>query len=274
LFDGRASLMSHLGCGGSDTTQTPNTWDGIGYINCDVTLVSDARYGQVYRYHINDSSTAPFYDPGTDKGVSELSKYAYTKASDSYGKWDWYALAIKLDPTWIQPTWNTFFEPNFPRYTSPPEGINTAYRNNSNGSVCWTYSTLSNCTLYWDLFRYNGVVGSLVRQDRWLMPVEKGKWVEFVLGIKWAIDGSGAYRIYTRTPENGETSFTLRDSQTGVNTYQSQLGSDPLNTTDIQMVYSGTEPINGWPSPLWDNVAFHNGLRRYANEADALAAFG
>jgi hypothetical protein len=40
------------------------------------------------------------------------------------------------------------------------------------------------------------------------------------------------------------------------------------------MVYSGTEPINGWPSPLWDNVAFHNGLRRYANEADALAAFG
>jgi len=106
------------------------------------------------------------------------------------------------------------------------------------------------------------------------MPVEKGKWVEFVLGIKWAIDGSGAYRIYTRTPENGETSFTLRDSQTGVNTYQSQLGSDPLNTTDIQMVYSGTEPINGWPSPLWDNVAFHNGLRRYANEADALAAFG
>jgi hypothetical protein len=272
LFDGRASLMSQLGCGGSDTTQIPKLWDGFGFINCDVTLISDSRYGKAYRYYLDDSSMAPYYDPGPNKGADELTRYAYSKASASYGKWDWYVLAIKLDPSWKQPTWNTLFEPNFPRFTSPPESINTAYRNNSNGSVCWIYSALSSCTLYWDLFRYNGTVGSLVRQDRWLQPVELGKWTEFVLGIKWAIDNTGAYKIYTRVPANGETSFTLRDSQTNVNTYQSQAGADPANTTDIQMLYSGTEPGNGWPSPLWGNVAYHNGFQRFAAEQDALAA--
>jgi hypothetical protein len=202
-----------------------------------------------------------------------LTTYAYAKASDSYGKWDWYALAIKLDGSWQQPTWNTLFEPNFPRFTSPPISINTAYRNNSNSSVCWTYGNLPNCTLYWDLFRYTGTVGSLNRQDRWLQPVQLGKWTEFVLGVKWAVDGTGAYKIYTRVPDSAETSFTLRDYQTNVITYQSQAGSDPAKTTDIQMLYSGTEPTNGWPSPLWGNFAYHNGLQRYANEQDALSAF-
>jgi hypothetical protein len=268
-FDGRANQMTSLGC--NPNSQSPYVWGGLGYINCDISLVNDSRYGKVYRYHINEASKAPYYDPGANKGADELGRVAYAHAGDSFGKWDWYALAIKLDPSWVQPTWNTLFEPNFPRYTSPPESINTAYRNNSNGSVCWTYSTIGSCTLYWDLFRYNGAVGSLVRQDRWLMPVEKGKWVEFVLGVKWATNTTGAYKIYTRT--EGESGFTLRDQQTNVNTYQSSGTNNPANTTDIQMLYSGTEPGNGWPSPLWDNVAYHNGVRVYANEQDALNAF-
>ena len=87
-----------------------------------------------------------------------------------------------------------------------------------------------------------------------------------------ATNTTGAYKVYSRVPADQAT-FTLRDSQTNVNTYQSQSGSDPANTTDIQMLYSGTEPTNGWPSPLWGNVAYHSGLRRYTNEQDALAAF-
>jgi hypothetical protein len=55
FFDGRASLMSQLGCGGSDTSESPHLWDGIGYINCDVTLVRDSRYGKAYRYYVDDS---------------------------------------------------------------------------------------------------------------------------------------------------------------------------------------------------------------------------
>jgi hypothetical protein len=221
--------------------------------------------------HINEASKAPYYDPGANKGADELSTYTPVQGGN-FGHWDWYNLAIKLDPSWVQPTWNTMFEPNFPRYTSPPIAINTAYFNNSTGARCWTYSTIVNCTNFWELWRYTGRIGSLKQEDLKVRPAIPGHWVEFVLGVKWALDNTGAYKLYTRDVDAGETAWTKNFDVSGVVTYQTDGNPVPSELTDIQMLYSGTEPENGWPSPLWDNVIYQNGFRHFTSEADALAA--
>jgi hypothetical protein len=255
--------MSYLDTGGpTNQNQSPDVWDCLCYINSNVKLVSDATFGKAYQYYTDDSAYNGWWDPGPMKGASELDM----NHTQNLGKWDWYALAIKVPSTWNQPTWATMFEPNFPQLTSPPESVNVSPRA-SDGSYAWSYSTPHSS--WWELFRFNGTSGSLVRQDRWLRPVEFGKWTEFVLGVKWATDDTGAYKVYMRVPADGEANFTLEDQQTNVNTYQSSYASQ---TTDIQMLYFGNEA--GWPSPLPGNYVYFNGFRRYGDEASALAAFG
>jgi hypothetical protein len=279
LFDGRASKMTHLGGGLNTTTgvndqsQTPaGFWSSLGYVNSDVTLVNDAHYGKTYRMHVNDVSKTPWYDPGALKGSTELDVWRPA----NIGSTEWFTVAVRLDPTWVQPTWHNVFEPNFPGPTSPPMVIKVGYRNNSTGLYTWTYSQIGNSTLYWDMGTNAGIFGSLTQADHWLMPCVVGRWVEFVWGITWAKDTTGMYEIYTREWEIGETSFTLRASATGVCTTQSysdgSLARDP--TTDIWFMYSGTEPTNGWPQPLWDNYANMTNMGRYTSKAAAIAAMG
>jgi hypothetical protein len=57
-------------------------------------------------------------------------------------------------------------------------------------------------------------------------------------------------------------------SASGINTYQTAT-SGP---SDVQMLYFGNEPANGWPSVLPTNTVFMQGYRRFATESAALAA--
>jgi hypothetical protein len=179
-------------------------------------------------------------------------------------------LAVKIPFGWRQPTWALLFEPNFPAWTSPAEGLNASPRNRG-GSYCWKYRR--SCKPWFDLVRSVGVVGSTSPEHHWLRPIELGKWTEFVIGIKWETDRSGAYQVYSRVPARKLT-FTLNAAATQVVTYQTKVGTAaPATTVDLQLLYEGTEPTNGWASPLWGNTIYQRGFQRFSNKAAALAAF-
>ena len=270
LFDGRASRMKSIDpLGGSGhQEQQPFVWDCLCYVHGNVKLVPDSRYGKAYRYSTDGSSWNGFgYDPGPNGGTSDLGQWR----PQGLGRWDWYALAVKIPHSWRQPTWALLFEINFPAWTSPPEGVDVSPRQ-QNGSYCWTYSR--RCRSWFDLIRNVGSVSSISREHHWLQPVQFGKWTEFVIGIKWENSNTGAYQVYTRVPARGR-SFTLDASASGVDTYQTNAGTPPpARTVDLQFLYEGTEPSNGWPSPLWRNTVYHRGFQRFTSKAAAFAAFG
>jgi len=117
------------------------------------------------------------------------------------------------------------------------------------------------------------VVGSTTHEHHWLRRVEFGKWTEFVIGIRWETDGTGAYRVYSRLPADRKSRFTLNASASETVTYQTN-GTNPVPavTADLQFLYEGTEPANGWPSPLWRNTIYQRGFQRFASRSAAFAA--
>jgi hypothetical protein len=267
-FDGRASRMTFIDpVGGSGhQEQQPAVWDCLCYVNGNVKLVPDSRFGKAYRYSTDDSSwNGAGYDPGPNSGTSDLGE----RRPQGLGHWDWYALAVKAPRSWRQPTWALVFEVNFPAWTSPPEGLEISPRQ-SNGRYCWTYS--ARCRSWFDLVRNVGEVGSTTHEHHWLRQVEFGKWTEFVIGINWQTSNDGAYQVYTRVPAH-ERAFRLAASAQGVVTYQTKPGTPPpATTTDLQFLYEGTEPSNGWPSPLWRNTIYHRGFQRFSTRGAAIAA--
>ena len=47
-----------------------------------------------------------------------------------------------------------------------------------------------------------------------------GHWVDWIVGVRWTEDASGWVDVYTRVPDLGDTTFTLRYHLTGVPTAQ------------------------------------------------------
>jgi hypothetical protein len=231
-----------------------------------VKLVRDKRYGKAYQYYTDDAAwNGAAYDPGPDVGTSDLGE----DRPQGLGHWDWYALAVLIPPSWRQPTWALVFEVNFPAWTSPPEGLDVSPRN-PDGSYCWTYSTT--CRSWFDLVRNVGTIGATTHEHHWLRRVEFGKWTEFVIGIRWATDATGAYRVYSRVPDDGGK-FTLNAAANNTITYQTNPdAAAPAQTADLQFLYEGTEPSNGWPSPLWGNTIEQRGFQRFATADGAFAA--
>ena len=158
---------------------------------------------------------------------------------------------------------------NFPAWTSPPEGLDASPRQRD-GQYCWTYS--ASCRSWYDLVRNIGRVGSTTHEHHWLRPIQFGVWTEFVIGIRWSNGSDGAYRVYTRVPAR-QRSFELDASASRVATYQTKDGTRaPAATADLQFLYEGTEPSNGWPSPLWRNTVYHRGFERFSRAAPAFTA--
>src|SRR5439155_21297600 len=97
--------------------------------------------------------------------------------------------------------------------------------------------------------------------------------VMLVIGIRWETDGTGAYRVYSRQPADRKSRFTLNASASATVTYQTNgINPAPAVTADLQFLYEGTEPANGWPSPLWLNPIYQRGVQRFASRSAAFAA--
>jgi len=172
-------------------------------------LKSDARYGQVYSVRVGPGSTNPWYNVGPLAASAETTRIRPNRL----GQWDWYANAVRIEPGFTAPDWATVQQLNYPSLSSPPAALDLR---KVNGVLNWTfYRNAGLLTAYSSGF-YQGPAF----EEPALMPVEVGKWTEFLIGIKWATDNSGEVRVYTRVPADGETGFTLRLSRSNTPTWQ------------------------------------------------------
>jgi hypothetical protein len=188
--------------------QSPVLWDCLCFLNNDIQLASDGRYGKVYAVKAGPGSRNP-WNTGFPAGYASAE---ITKGRpNDLGKWDWYAQAYRISGGFTGPGFVTVSQFGYPTLSSPPLGL---YLGNSNG------------VLNFQLFRNAGLLtnngsgwygGTVVEQPSFL-PVPLGKWVELILGVRWATDNTGEIRVYTRT--EGEADFTLRLSRSGQPTWQ------------------------------------------------------
>jgi hypothetical protein len=75
-----------------------------------------------------------------------------------------------------------------------------------------------------------------------------GKWVNIVLGVKWATDNSGQIEAWVKCAACGNTNYTLRWSHYNTPTMQYTAGqTPPTGALDKQGLYTGnyssTNPV-------------------------------
>jgi hypothetical protein len=211
--------------------QSPaNFWDCLCYLNNNIQLAPDARYGKLYAVRVGAGSTNPWYNVGPLAASAEITKLRPNRL----GMWDWYANAVRVEPGFTAPDWATVQQLNYPSLSSPPASLDL---HKVNGVLSWTF--YRNAGLL--TANSGGFYKGTAFEEPALMPVEQGKWTEFIIGIKWATDSSGEVRVYTRVPANGETGFTLRLSRSNTPTWQ--YGSTPSGNVraDGTDVSTGTQ---------------------------------
>jgi len=256
----------------SDGTQCPaGVWDGMGFIDNDIQLVSDPIYGQVYRHRTKDNSGNGYYDCGPTCSASYLGK----DHPADLGVTRWYADAIKVESPYTCTDWGLVWQLNYGQ-SSPPMGL---------ALNCGQTST--DGQLHFGVYRNAGTVSCIGCQpssaNQQFTQLNTGgpfldRWVEFVVGIHWSKDANdftGWYEVYTRTKANGESGFTLRDARYNILTMQFCTCGVPSTLSDKQDQYFGywdssRIPASGFPTNYLD----HTGLMRFSDKASAIASRG
>jgi hypothetical protein len=210
LFDGRARRLSSLySTSTTDQGQSPHVWDGLGFMNNDIQIVKDDRFGPVYVIRAGPGSRNPFNTGAPTNAASAQ----LTTGRPSYGLGNtyWYAIAFKIDSTWQQPDWVTLTTLGYPTLSSGPIDIDVYRKNN-----VLSYMLQMNSGL---LTRNAGgfYQGSVFTQTP-IAPVVFGKWVEIVLRVKWETDNTGAIDAYHRVA--GQPSWKHSISKHGLPTEQ------------------------------------------------------
>jgi len=217
VFDGRAKNMTTLvSTGTTNQQQSPALWDCLCFTNNDITLASNSRYTQVYSIHAEPGSKNPYNSgaPAYDASA-EVSKIR----PNDLGQWDWFGGAWNIPSGLTAPDFVTLQQFGYPTLSSPPLAIDvgkpggvlsyTLYRNA--GKLTQVTSDWSQGTVF---------------EEPTIAPVTYGKWMEIIVGVKWATDNTGEIRVYTRA--EGETAWTLRISES--NTPTEQYGTTNYGT--------------------------------------------
>jgi hypothetical protein len=192
-FDGRANKMTQLySVGIGNQGQSPSLWTCLCFTNNDISLASDSTYGQAYKATVPIGDTNPWGGAlAAGDGAGQLS----IRRSNDLGKWDWYALAIKV-PSWSGALANIKFVDllSMGYQTSAGDQVGLGLMNN-NGTLAWQIhqnSGYANVT--------SGFATGSVSYKTPILPVSYGQWQEFAVGVKWATDNTGAVQVYSRTP--------------------------------------------------------------------------
>jgi hypothetical protein len=209
-FDGRARKMRTLySTSTTDQAQLPRVWDCLCFTNNDIQLVDDKQFGRVYVARAAPGSRNPWNTaaPSND-AASQLST---RRASYGLGNTYWYAIAFKLDSTWTQPDWATLVTFGYPTLSSGPIDIDVYPMKGVLSYVVYMNSGLltKNAGGF-----YQGAVFGRAQ----IAPVVFGKWVEIVLGIRWATDKRGSVDAYYRLA--GKRTWTHSVSRRGLPTAQ------------------------------------------------------
>jgi hypothetical protein len=278
-FDGRAknmtSLYSYESTAGDLSTlkqgQSPQLWSGLNFLNNDIQLASDSRYGQVYSIRTGYDSHTPYYTP-TDGRSSEVSR----GRPMVLGSWDWYADAFKVKSGWSQPAWADLFQFGYPTLSSPPLSINIdrpsdgvprfqIYENAgllaNNGSGFYKGPQFGNTNI---------------------VAVPFDTWVEIIVGVKWATSSTGEIHVYYRIPSQS-SAWQNPINKTGIPT--EQYGTTPSGSVNSTFTNSSGGAINvldhgglyfgysSMPSSFPTNYVSQSGLTRSSSLATAQSTF-
>lgn len=224
-FNGRATHMGQLfsyetSAGDLHTLvqgQTPTLWDYLSFLNNDIQVVPDSRYGKVYSIRAGVGSHNPSYDPGPGVAASELSR----RRANDLGEWDWFAGGFKINSGLTDPSWVMLYQFGYPTLSSPPLGLELVKRR---GTLY--YGILRNAGLL--TRKSSGFYGGTVFENKPLLLVPYRKWVDFIIGVKWATDSTGELRVYGRV--EGKRSYKLLWSVAHTPTWQ--YGTTPSGSVN------------------------------------------
>jgi hypothetical protein len=203
-FDGRAKNMSELYS--YETTygdlstlqqgQSPKVWDCLCFMQNDISLVSDSRYGKAYKVAVPTGDANPWNWSSTySKGAGQLSKLRYT--APDYGKWDYYGIAVKV-PSWNGPLSDQYFTDIASLGYETIQGDQVAFRlKNNNGVLDYSISQNSGQLTQTSTGWYKGSTA----YEQTFMPVTYGQWQDFVIAVKWTADNTGGVQVYARASD-------------------------------------------------------------------------
>jgi hypothetical protein len=242
-FNGRATHMGQLfsyetSAGDVGTLvqgQTPKLWDGLGFLNNDIQVVPDSRYGHVYSIRAGVGSHNPYYDPGPGIAASELTR---ARPID-LGKWDWFSGGFRINGGLTGPGWVMLYQFGYPTLSSPPLAI-TADRT-SDGVP--RFQLFQNGGLLTNKNGNSTYTGSQVG-DTPIVQIPFDTWVQIIVGVKWMTDNTGEIHVYYRIPS------------------QSSTWQNPINKTGIPTEQYGTTPYGSCAADFSNctTVIDHGGL--------------
>jgi Polysaccharide lyase len=276
LFDGRATRMSEIhSTSATDQTQAPLVWDCLCFLGNDIALVPDRRFGMVYSVTAGPGSKNPWWNGGDRIASAEVSKRRPVRL----GQWDWYANAYKVLSGYTPADWATVTQMNYPTITSPPLEIDFDKYGVGISRAVGYVSTVGGRAEIIDHRRFFPVSAVV------------DKWVEFLIGVKWATDKTGAIRVYTRCREcaKGRSAprgqrqrrgWILRYSRDNIVTMQYGAGVMNANGTSIANgagmttidhagLYFG---YSSTPSTMPTNRVLQRGLLRASDMATAASS--
>jgi len=263
-FDGRAKKFERLASDEQKTRALTSRWACLCFRAGDIELTPDPRFGKVYAVAIGPGSHNPWWTGPPATAAGELS----TARPVRLGHWDWYGNSYKALPGWTLTDWGTVTQMNYPTLTSPPLEIDfDRHGVGIERSVGYVPSVSGRAEIH-DVRRFFPV-----------SPVI-GKWVDFVIGVRWATDATGAIRVFTRCRECGDRHWILRYARTRIVTMQwgggvmNRDGTSPTTgrtvmTLDKQGIYYG---FYRQPQTLPTNRILQMGLIRAGDQAAAMAA--
>jgi hypothetical protein len=265
-FDGRAKRMIALSQTTQESRGTAKLWACLCFTADNIRLAPDGRFGKVYAVTVGQGSKNPFWSGTPLTAVGEMS----TSRPVRLGHWDWYANSYKVLPGWQVTDWAAVTQMNYATITSPPLEINfDRYGVGIERSVGY-------------VARVSGKPE--IHDVRSFFPVSSviGKWVDFVIGVRWATDSTGAIRVLTRCRQCGDKHWVLRYARKHIVTMQwgagvmnrdgtSTSSGREMKTLDKQGLYYG---FYRQPSSFPTDRILEMGLVRAGDEAAAKAAVG
>jgi hypothetical protein len=198
-FDGRAksltTLYSYLDVPGDPTTkrqgQDPHIWDCLCFIDNSISLVSDSRYGKVYKAAEGPGDKSPW---GGGLGAWQSAGQLSIRQPNDLGKWDYYGIAVRIDSWADMVGLNNVTLASFGYQTSSGDQVALGLMNTSGGFSFEIHQNSGYAS------GTSGWVPGAVSYKQAFLPVPFGKWQDFVIAIKWATDNTGGVEVYTRNP--------------------------------------------------------------------------
>lgn len=270
-FDGRAARMGLLWTANQTGESNEATgWACLCFINNGISLQKDPRFGVVYNVVAGPGYHSPHIDLGPLVAYSEVSASRPVRL----GQWDWYADSIKLLPGFSTgQLWGLVADFNYPTISHSPLEIDYDFAgvgiSRDVGYFAQQFGAppIRDVRRFWPKSAYPSLIG---------------KWVDWVIGVKWATDRTGELRVYTRCVQCQNKRWRLRYSLSSSITMQwgagimNADGTNPktgteMMTLDKMGLYYGyqTAPPGGLPT----NRVLEMGIVRAATLQAAMGVF-